>query len=535
MKNSEFQDKKQDSASPSSNWDSVMKSSKSDKKSALPGFSAAKAVKRPAFNKRRFKYGSLATIITVGFLVALVLVNVIVALLLERYPLTIDLTSDKRFALTQDSIDYIKGLTDDVKITVLAKEADFKSAGSGTSTVNDLYKQAYEVLKKYTQYNDKITLKFVDPVTNPTLSQEYPGEELTSGDLIIESAKRLKVIAVNTLFTSNQSQYDGSVTYRSEAEQELTSAIMYVTDKNPIKVSLISGLNAPDITAYTDLLKANNYDVVSQDLLTEEIDAESAFIVLPQPSADLTAEQVKKLETYLDNDGQFGKGLVFIASTTSTTGPLLNAFLAEWGVAVGDGMVGESNTAYLMSNNLLDMKNDIADEDIKKAMGSAANAYLRVANARPLELLFDASGNRQTKIITKTSEGAFEIPANADSSFDYQTAEKSSYPTCVLTSRTKYEGTTPKISYVLTIASPTMLDSTLMTSQLYANASLMNALDETLAAKKNSVSILPMDITVSSIAITSAQLNTYFVLLVVLIPLATLIVGVAVWLCRRHL
>ena len=80
-----------------------------------------------------------------------------------------------------------------------------------------------------------------------------------------------------------------------------------------------------------------------------------------------------------------------------------------------------------------------------------------------------------------------------------------------------------------------MLDSTLMTSQLYANASLMNALDETLAAKKNSVSILPMDITVSSIAITSAQLNTYFVLLVVLIPLATLIVGVAVWLCRRHL
>ena len=38
--------------------------------------------KKP-FNKRRLKYGSLATVITVGFLAALVLVNVIVSLLLE--------------------------------------------------------------------------------------------------------------------------------------------------------------------------------------------------------------------------------------------------------------------------------------------------------------------------------------------------------------------------------------------------------------------------------------------------------------------
>ena len=78
--------------------------------------------KKP-FNKRRLKYGSLATVITVGFLAALVLVNVIVSLLLERFPLDIDLTPDKRFALTEDSAAYIRDLSRDVSITVLAAES----------------------------------------------------------------------------------------------------------------------------------------------------------------------------------------------------------------------------------------------------------------------------------------------------------------------------------------------------------------------------------------------------------------------------
>ena len=53
-------------------------------------------MKKNLLNRRRFKYGSLATIITVGFIVAVVLLNVVCTLLLERYPLSIDLTSDNR-------------------------------------------------------------------------------------------------------------------------------------------------------------------------------------------------------------------------------------------------------------------------------------------------------------------------------------------------------------------------------------------------------------------------------------------------------
>ena len=94
------------------------------------------------FKMRRFKHGSLATIITVAFIVAVILINVIASLLLERFPLTIDLTSDQRFNLTQDSVDFVSTITDDVTLTVLAEESEFESSGI-------YYKQIYEILKSY--------------------------------------------------------------------------------------------------------------------------------------------------------------------------------------------------------------------------------------------------------------------------------------------------------------------------------------------------------------------------------------------------
>jgi len=502
-------------------------------------------MKKQAFNKRRLKYGSLATVLTVGFLVALVLVNVIVSLLLERFPLDIDLTKDNRFALTEDSIDYIQDLSRDVRITVLADESDFKDAGNGSSQVSDLYKQAYEVLKNYTKYSNRLALSFVDPVKNPTVTQKYPNESFSTGDIIVESDLRMKKVALSSLFSSKQSQYDGSVTYRSEAEQNFTSAIMYVTDDNPVSVSLLTGFDTPDVSAYTDILKSNNYEVVEQDLLTEEINPAASFVVLPQPSADLNADQVRKLETYLDNDGRFGKGLVFIASRTAPVGPVLKNFLADWGVEISDGFVFETDDRNVLQSyyNILV---SVEEESITEKMGTAASAPLMVSYARPMRLLFTestddsgnvtyTSGNRRSYIVARTPETSVEIPADFGEDFDPFSEEQQSFPAVVMTARTKYDGATPLTSYVVSIASSEMVSSAYMTYQMFSNGSLMAAINEQLAAKKSQVTILPMDITVSNITITQGQVRMYLVVLVVLVPLFVLAAGVAVWLRRRHL
>ena len=62
------------------------------------------------FHSRRFKFGSLATVITAVFVAAIILINVVAGLLLDRFPISIDLTADNRFELTQDSI-FLPGLS----------------------------------------------------------------------------------------------------------------------------------------------------------------------------------------------------------------------------------------------------------------------------------------------------------------------------------------------------------------------------------------------------------------------------------------
>ncbi|MEG1027822.1 MAG: hypothetical protein RSE07_03950, partial [Oscillospiraceae bacterium] len=67
-------------------------------------------MKKNIFNNRRFKYGSLASIITAVFVAAVILINVIVTVLLNMYPLNIDITGNNKFKLTKESIAYLEEL-----------------------------------------------------------------------------------------------------------------------------------------------------------------------------------------------------------------------------------------------------------------------------------------------------------------------------------------------------------------------------------------------------------------------------------------
>lgn len=46
---------------------------------------------------RKFRYGTLSTVLTLVVVAAVVLVNVVASLLNDRYPLNLDLTSDKDY------------------------------------------------------------------------------------------------------------------------------------------------------------------------------------------------------------------------------------------------------------------------------------------------------------------------------------------------------------------------------------------------------------------------------------------------------
>ena len=118
-------------------------------------------MKKNFMKSRALKHGALATALTIGFIVVVVVVNAIAGILLDRYPLTIDLTKDNRYTLTEDSLQYIANIDTPVNITVCRSEADFENyVGQDTSNnaYGAMFKQAYEILKDYTRNNPNITL-----------------------------------------------------------------------------------------------------------------------------------------------------------------------------------------------------------------------------------------------------------------------------------------------------------------------------------------------------------------------------------------
>lgn len=133
-------------------------------------------MKKNIFNNRRFKHGSLATIMTIGLIVLVVLVNIIASMVADRLPVNIDLTDNQMYELSQESVDYVKQLKEPVTIEVFASEDDFNKMGQMYG-FEQFTKQAMELFKKYSLYGD-VTVNYLDPYTNPDILSKYPKESL---------------------------------------------------------------------------------------------------------------------------------------------------------------------------------------------------------------------------------------------------------------------------------------------------------------------------------------------------------------------
>ena len=141
---------------------------------------------------RRKKYLLLSGTTTLLIVVALVLVNLLTIYITDRYPVSIDLTPQKVFGLTEQSKEYLSKLEQPVSIQVMTNEDTFIASG-------DYYVQAIKVIQEYEKYSDQISLEYVDLLQNPSLASQY--EDVQIGDIIVSSGNRTQTLTAYDLFT----------------------------------------------------------------------------------------------------------------------------------------------------------------------------------------------------------------------------------------------------------------------------------------------------------------------------------------------
>jgi hypothetical protein len=213
-----------------------------------------------------------------------------------------------------------------------------------------------------------------------------------------------------------RSSYYGSYVASSKAEQTMTSALLNVTSDKKFLAAIIQGHATEydsDVSGFTDLLKLNAWDTVNLNLMTEDIPAGTSLLILANPSRDLDIDELRKLDVFL-GEGK-DRTLFCLSSIEQPNLPNLNDFLKEWGLAIDPGMVFETSNARILMSSPYIAFADFAEEKYAKN-ASEKGLYPVIPQTRPLRILWEAGGWRNTSVLIKSSATSgirpLEVPAD---------------------------------------------------------------------------------------------------------------------------
>ncbi|HKE82760.1 MAG TPA: Gldg family protein [Vicinamibacterales bacterium] len=263
------------------------------------------------FKKRNTRLGTIASasvIIVLGILIA---VNYLSTRRNKRW----DLTENKQYSLSEQSVKLLQGISSPVKFIVFDQEPNF-----------DRYRTR---LTEYAYNSRQVQVEYVDPDKVPVKAKEYKIESY--GTIVVDYMGRTERVTNNT-------------------EQDLTNALIKVINPQTKKVYFLSGHGEKDTgsseragySGIVDALKRDNYQfdklVLAQ---TNEIPKDATVLVIAGPRTDLLEQEVPIIDEYLNS--RTGKLFVMIDPPDDFKQPQqmprLTALLKEWGINATQSVV----------------------------------------------------------------------------------------------------------------------------------------------------------------------------------------------------
>ena len=211
-------------------------------------------------------YSSGMIVITTALTIA---VNLVVAQLPEEI-LSLDVTSNKLYTLTEETKEFVPTITEDITIFVY---------------VNEEYKDANldKTIQKINDLSDHITVTYVDPSINPKFYTKYTDTAPSSNSLIVVGPNRSRVVDYNDIYSYevDYSTYEYQIT-GYDGEGQLTSALAYVTTDEMPKIYVITGHDELELEGqFTSAIQKENIEYEELSLLTvAEIRAQAIILML---------------------------------------------------------------------------------------------------------------------------------------------------------------------------------------------------------------------------------------------------------------
>lgn len=462
---------------------------------------SAKKIRRGVFN---------SSFVVIG-LAIVVAVNVFANELPEKAK-SVDLTSQNLYTLTDESVNLVKNLKQDVTLYVLSSE---KSADDTVA----------RTLSNYEDVSSHIKVEYIDPAVSPNFYASYTDTAPSDGSIIVVCGNTSKVVSSSDLYqydidystyTQTKSAYDG--------EGQLTSAISYVTSEDLPKVYTITGHGETALDdTFKSALEKMNISVEDLTLLQEEaIPEDAAAVIINGPTSDFSADDATKISTYLAGGGKL---IVTTAYNKTEDTPNFDGILSAYDIQVTNGLVMDSDSSHYYQYPFY-LLPDVASA----TQTSKVSNYVFMPYAQAL-----TNAGVHTDTITwtdllTTSDNAYvKTDISNITTFEKESGDQSGKFTLAANVTDSESGA--DITVVASVLAFSNDADSIVSGQ---NLALFKGIASTFASSDSAVSIDAKPYTYTTLSVNQSVAIMSETLLVMVLPVALIVIGIVIWYRRRR-
>lgn len=295
--------------------------------------------------KRKFNLSTLAALLIAVLVLA---VFVPINLIVSYYDKNFDMTPSKQYTFTDQTLQLLENTSDkQIDVFFLYDKEQLRDAPEFLSLYNALVQ-----LEEY----DNINVEYFIPDSNPALVEELNPSGAVSvddGDIFVRCGDVIKKIDSQRIFQYDYDYNPNGTLVGNSIEELLAGAITIVTGGSLPTVYFLTGHGEKSIddsySTFASILQSDNYDVLELDLNdVESVPDNAAILMLAGPQTDITDDEKYKILEYSENGGS----LAFFIAPVDTDGRFENIedVLEEFEVGIDYNIVKETSTERMLNN-----------------------------------------------------------------------------------------------------------------------------------------------------------------------------------------
>ena len=465
---------------------------------------------------KHLRYGGYGALLTLLVIAITIVVNIIVT----NLNLKLDTTSEQLYSLSDTTKEVVATIDQPVNIYVL------EQTGLETDWIQ-------EVLINYTKLNNNLNLIYKDPVLYPAFGSSYLEKSnqsissINNSTVIIENTAtgKFKIIPPTEFISTNESSGTGIT-----LENAITNGLGYVMNENDGLIYITTGHNELSLPiALTECFERANLTTNTIDLLTEDMpNPEEAALLIYSPHSDFTEDEVTKVIDFLSSGG---KAMIFLDYDTPEL-THFNELLNYYSIAHIPGVAVETTAGNMASTSPTVLLPSQGEHDILDTI-SHDNAPIIVPVAAGIEKL---DNSRSTVTLTPLLGTSNEAFLKKNTKGNTYAKEEGDIGGPIVISCAIEEATTHSDTKLFVMSSTQFLDGNVLNVSATGNVSYINSalgwlfsLDTKYAIEAKTEDLYTIR------ALSSFETIVIEILVMVIIPLIVVILGITVWIKRRHL